>query len=70
MVINRIEAGNHGIDYSGAFSTNFLLSSLKLSVRVLSNTLIPVYAHLYIWCLAASYIWSKLEYNCSSSQVY
>jgi len=65
-----IGADDHGIDYLGAFSTNFFLSSLKPSVRVSNNILIPSYACLHLCCLAASYMWSKLEYNCSSSQVY
>jgi len=43
VVINRIGAGDHGVDYPGAFSTNFLLSSPKPFVRVLNNTLIPLY---------------------------
>jgi len=42
-VINRIGAGDHGVDYPGAFSTNFLLSLLKPFVRVLNNTLLPLY---------------------------
>lgn len=70
MVIERIGANNHSVDYPGTFSSNFLLLLLKPSVRVSSNIFIPVYAHLYLWCLAASYIQSKLEYNCSGSQVY
>jgi len=28
VVINRIGAGGYGVDYLGAFSTDFLLSSL------------------------------------------
>jgi len=56
VVIKRIGADDHGVDYPGVFSTNFLLLSLKPSVRVSSNTLIPVCACLYLWCLAASYM--------------
>ena len=56
MAINRIGADDHGVDYPGAFSSNFLLSSLKLSVRVSNNSLVPLYACLYLCCSAASYI--------------
>jgi len=59
-----IGADDHGVDYPCAFSTNFFLSSLKPSVRVSNNTLIPLYACLYLCCLAAYYMWSKLEYKC------
>jgi len=43
VVINGIGAGDHGVDYPGAFSTNFLLSLLKPFFRVLNNTLITLY---------------------------
>jgi len=36
-----IGADDHGVDYLGAFSINFLLSSLKPSVRVLLRPLKP-----------------------------
>ena len=58
MAINRIGADDHGVDCPGALSTNFLLSSLKLSVRVSNNTLIPLYVCVYFCCLAASYMWN------------
>ena len=43
MVINRMRTGDHVVDYPGAFSTNFLLSSLRPFVRVWKYTHSPIY---------------------------
>jgi len=56
VMIKRIGANDYSVDYLGIFSSNFLFSSLKPSVRILNNTLIPVYAYLYLWYLAAFYM--------------